>query len=86
MAVARRDAVIASVDQTEENPGDRLRRLYQAVALHVGNLPEHGSPVAASDSSIRRNGSSVAKDETVREIAVRRVAGGALREVPSQER
>jgi len=32
------------------------------------------------------NGSSVAEDETVREVAVRQVAGGALREVASQER
>jgi hypothetical protein len=33
-----------------------------------------------------KDGSFVAGDETVREIAVRRAAGGALREVASQER
>src|SRR6266513_1874636 len=38
----------------------------------VGDLPERGS-LAASECSIRRNGASVAKDETVREIAVRHV-------------
>jgi hypothetical protein len=34
----------------------------------------------------RENGSSVARDETVREVAAAQLAGGALREVASQER
>jgi hypothetical protein len=52
----------------------------------IADLPEHGSPIAASDCSVERNGSFVAKDETVREIAVRRAAGGALRVFASQKR
>jgi hypothetical protein len=52
----------------------------------VGDLPERGSPVSASDCVVWGNGASVAEDETVREIAVPRVAGGALREIASQER
>jgi hypothetical protein len=52
----------------------------------VGDLPERRSPVVMSGCSFERDGASVAEDETVREIAVRRVAGGALREVASQER
>ena len=46
-------------------------------------------PSADHQSRVRtlwEDGSSVAGDETVREVAVRRVADGALREVASQER
>jgi hypothetical protein len=52
----------------------------------IADLPEHGSPIAASDRSVERNGSFVAKDEPVREIAVRHAAGGALRVFASQKR
>ena len=52
----------------------------------IADLLEHGSRIAASDCSVERNGSFVAKDETVREIAVRRAAGGALRVFASQKR
>jgi hypothetical protein len=41
---------------------------------------------AAKRRSLGRKTLPSLMDETVREIAVRRVAGGALREVPSQER
>jgi hypothetical protein len=36
--------------------------------------------------TLRRGGSSVARGETVREVAVRCLADGALREIASQER
>ena len=62
--------------------GGSIERLLCMVA----DLPEQRIAVAASDCSIGRNGSSVARDETVREIAVRRAAGGALREIASQKR
>jgi hypothetical protein len=52
----------------------------------VGDLPERGSPVAASDWLCREKRLFRRWDETVREIAARHVAGSALREVASQER
>jgi hypothetical protein len=53
----------------------------------IADLPEHGSPIAESGCSLERNGSVVAKDETVREIG-RAACGrrGALREFASQKR
>ena len=55
-----------------------------SVGLHVSDLPEPGSPAASSLLScglvFRR------RDETVREVADRGLADGALPEVASQKR
>jgi hypothetical protein len=48
--------------------------------MHVNDLPERVSASAASSRSVG-DGSPVAEDDTVREVAVRRVAGGALLEI-----
>jgi hypothetical protein len=69
-------------DTAAAGSGGSIERLV----CMVGDLPERRSRVVMSGCSLERNGASVAEDETVREIAVRRVAGGALREVASQER
>jgi hypothetical protein len=67
---------MADADRFGDQPGDRRAgRLDRGLGLHVGDLPELGSPVAASDRSIE-DGSSVAGDDAFREVAVRRVAAG----------
>ena len=66
----------------------RVGWLRAALRLHVRHVErpsERRSPLAASGCSVE-DGSSVASDETVREVAVQALVGGALREVASQER
>jgi hypothetical protein len=85
-AARGRGGLLVDTRGLRDNPGSRrVVGLDCEGGFHVGDLPERETPRAAFERSIE-DGSSVAGDETVREVAVRRVAGGALREIASQER
>src|ERR1700704_2207401 len=68
--ISRRSAVRARFGAPRSPAGAIV-----AFCVHVGDLPEGGSPVGVR--LLAWGSSSVAGDETVREVAVRRGAGGA---------
>jgi hypothetical protein len=68
-----------------QRSGEPVGSVVGVVSISA-SFPSGASPVPGVRLLCGRNGSSVATDETVREVAVRLVAGGALREVASQER
>ena len=71
---------------TTENPGTNDGSARMWGGLHVSVTPsERESSPRASDRSMG-NSSFVAGDETAREVAVRRLTDGALREAASQKR